>query len=388
MTPTYKAIRVANGLLDTTLGANGQKTVANLPSTVVVNGTTVRIRYSISGYVTTASDVFFVGLASSSTGSFSCSGSTPITQTYYAFQLSFDTGLITSYGTNGLGTGASLDVLPVSLCNMNGMGGSIFVDSTGRPGYVAQTVASGSQTAGLVSFKWDAATGVTGGGDGSGFKATATPTTTTSTTVATVATVANRVDKKIYSKKLPVAVQADTAFKVISARDADDLDLRVTTPRICVALTTSVLMVNNGRCVVQVIDEETKKVVRTLSTTVKTAQAKVGSVLTTDEPIMFKRASVTLTRTATAQIAELALAAKGVRHIAILGHAASLSDASQFSYAISRGRAEAVKAALVKAGVKATIEIVALSASLPEKTKKTETAQAKNRRVEVFIFPS
>jgi outer membrane protein OmpA-like peptidoglycan-associated protein len=177
-------------------------------------------------------------------------------------------------------------------------------------------------------------------------------------------------------------------LRVISTADADDLDLRVTTPRICVALTTSVLMVNKGRCVVQVIDEETNKVIRTLSTSVKTAQAKAGSVLTTDEPIMFKRASVSLTRTAKAQIAELALAAKGAGRIAILGHAAALSDASQFSYAISRGRADAVKAALVKAGVKATIEIVALSALQPEQSKKTEAAQAKNRRVEVFIFPS
>jgi outer membrane protein OmpA-like peptidoglycan-associated protein len=408
MTPTYKAIRLANGLLDTTLGTNGQKAVTNLPSTVVVNGTNVNIRYNISGYVTSASDVYFVGLASSSTGSFNCSGSTTVTQTYYAFQLSFDTGLITSYGTNGLGTGASLEVLPSSLCNMNGMGGSIFVDSTGRPGYVAQTVATGSQTAGLVSFKWDPATGVTGGGDGSGFGATAATTTTTTvapttvapTTVAptttttiaptttTIAPIVNRVDAKVYSRQLPKAVQPDTALRVISTADADDLDLRVTTPRICVALTTSVLMVNKGRCVVQVIDEETKKVLRTLSTTVKTARAKVGSVLTTDEPIMFKRASISLTRTAKAQIAELALAANGASRIAVLGHAAALSDASQFSYAISRGRAEAVKAALVQAGVKATIEIVALSALQPEQSKKTESAQAKNRRVEVFIFPS
>lgn len=378
MTPTYRAIRIANGLLDTTFGTNGQKTVANLPSTVVVNGTTVNMRYDISGYVTTANDVFFVGLASSSTGSFSCSGTTTLTQTFYAFQLSFDAGLITSYGTNGLGTGAGYEALPSSFCNPLGTDGSIFIDTTGRPSFVAQTVASGSQTAGLISFRWDPATGVTGGGDGSGVGSTATPTTTTtttSTTVAptttttvapttttTIAPIVNRVDKKVYSNKLPVAVQTDSALKVLSAAEADDLDLRVTTPRICVALTTSVLMVNNGRCVVQVIDEETNKIIRTLSTTVKTTEAKVGSVLTTDEPIMFKRASIALTRTAKAQIAELALAAKGASRIAVLGHSASLSDASQFSYAISRGRADAVKAALVKAGVKATIEIVALSA--------------------------
>jgi outer membrane protein OmpA-like peptidoglycan-associated protein len=46
-----------------------------------------------------------------------------------------------------------------------------------------------------------------------------------------------------------------------------------------------------------------------------------------------------------------------------------------------------VKAALVKAGVKATIEIVAMAYTQPEKTAKTEAAQAKNRRAEVYIFP-
>ena len=45
-----------------------------------------------------------------------------------------------------------------------------------------------------------------------------------------------------------------------------------------------------------------------------------------------------------------------------------------------------MKAALVKAGVTATIEIVAQSDNQPVKTQKTESAQAKNRRADVYIF--
>jgi len=124
-----------------------------------------------------------------------------------------------------------------------------------------------------------------------------------------------------------------------------------------------------------------------MTTTVKKSEVEAGTTLTTDEPIMFKQASIKLSKQAQAQVAELAAAAKSASRIVVIGHSAALGEVSAYSYAISRDRALAVKAALVKAGVKATIEIVALSYSQPESTKKTEAAQAKNRRAEVFLFP-
>jgi outer membrane protein OmpA-like peptidoglycan-associated protein len=228
-------------------------------------------------------------------------------------------------------------------------------------------------------MKWDAAQGVTSGGDGDVGVAQAT------TPVVPVAT--KRVDKKVYSTKLPTAAQPDSALTVLTAKQAKTLDIRSTTPKICVALTTSVLLVNPGRCVVQIIDEDTKKVLRSMTTTVKKDDVEVGTTLTTDEPIMFKQAITKLSKKALAQVAELAEAAKNARRVVVIGHSAAIGEISQYSYAISRNRANAVKAALVKAGVKATIEVVALSYSQPEATKKTEAAQAKNRRAEVFIFP-
>jgi outer membrane protein OmpA-like peptidoglycan-associated protein len=102
---------------------------------------------------------------------------------------------------------------------------------------------------------------------------------------------------------------------------------------------------------------------------------------------MFKQANIRLSKQAQAQVAELAEAAKTASRVVVIGHSAALGEVSKYSFAISRDRANAVKAALVKAGVKATIEVVALSYSQPETTKKTEAAQAKNRRAEVFIFP-
>jgi flagellar motor protein MotB len=402
MTTTYTALRLANGVLDTTLGANGQKQVSNLPSSISAGGTTVSMRYSIAGVANTTSDSYFIGFASTSGGSGSCSSSTAVTQNSFAYQLSFDTGLITSYGTNGLSAPGTFSRVEKGFCSGGGNASASYVDSAGRPGYLVNLAALGSQAAGLVQFRWDAATGVTGGGDGASAVVTApTPTTTVAPTTTTVAprttttTIAptaaapvtsNRIDTVVYSKKLPTAVQANTALKVLSAKDAVNLDIRTVTPKTCVALTTSVLLVNSGRCVVQIIDEETKTVVRSLSTTVKTTDVGVGSVPTVANPVMFNQASAILNAAGTAQIEKIATAAKGASRVVVIGHAASLTNITEYRFAISRERAKAVKAALIKAGVTATIEIVAQSDNQPVKTKKTEASQAQNRRADVYIF--
>lgn len=394
MTTTYTALRLANGLLDTTLGANGQKQVSNLPSTISAGGTTVSMRYSISGIANTATDSYFIGFTSSSGGSGSCTSSTTVTQSSFAYQLSFDTGLITSYGTNGLSAPGAFSRVEKGFCPGGGNASSSYVDSAGRPGYLVNLAALGSQAAGLVQFRWDAATGVTGGGDGaSAVDAAPTPTTTvaptTTTTVAPKTTkpvTPSRIDSVVYSKKLPTAVQTNTALKVLSTKDAKKLDIRTVTPKVCVALTTSVLLVNSGRCSVQIIDQDTKAVIRSLSTTVKSSEVRVGSVPTVASPVMFNQASAILNAAGKAQIQKIATAAKGARRVVVIGHAASLTNVAEYRFAISRERANAVKAALIKAGVTATIEIVAQSDNQPAKTKKTEASQAQNRRADVYIF--
>ena len=418
MTTTYTALRLANGVLDTSLGANGQKTLSNLPSSISVGGTSVGMSYSISGVANTATDSYFVGFASASGGNGSCSSSTTVTQSSYTYQLSFDTGLITSYGTNGLSAPGTFSRVEKGFCPGGPNTSSSFVDSNGRPGYVVNLAALGSQAAGLVQFRWDAATGVTGGGDGASAVNTAptsttvapttttvaptsttlTPTSTTtvaptttttprSTTTTTVAPATqNRIDTVVYAKKLPVVVQTNTALQVLSASDAKNLDIRTTTPKVCVALTTSILLVNSGSCSVKIIDQDTKAVVRSMITTAKASDVRVGSVPTVANPVMFTQASAVLNAAGLAQVQKIAKAAKNASRVVVIGHAASLTNIAQFRFAISRERAAAVKAALVKAGVTAAIEIVAQSDNQPVKTEKTETAQAKNRRADVYIF--
>ncbi len=372
--PTYSLVRInTKGELDTTNGPNGLKALTGLPATVNVNGTSVSMRYSILGIATTAKGFLFTGFSSTSTmpSSFICNASpTNYETTVYPYYMTVEDGLVTSYGTNGLGEGVTTQYQ--TECNMGGTAAS-FINSKGQHANIILTKAIGSQPAGIKYTVWEAAQGVTSGGDGAG--------------VIGGASAAGRVDKKVYSTRLPKAAQPDSALQVITAKQAQDLDIRTSTPRICVALTTSVLMVNPGRCTVRIIDEDTRRVIRTMSTLVKKAEVEEGTTLTTDDPIYFRQANVTLSKQARAQVAELAEAAKDAARVVVIGHSAALGDVSQYSFAISRNRANAVRAALIRAGVKAPIEIVAMAYSQPEKTAKNEKAQALNRRAEVFIFP-
>jgi outer membrane protein OmpA-like peptidoglycan-associated protein len=341
---------------------------------VTVNGASVNMRYFFMGVASTATGTLFTGFTTTSTApnSFNCSQPVNYEQTLFPYYVNLESGLVTSYGTNGLGQGVTTQYSSADACG--GSSSSLsFVNSKGQLASLEVMRAIGSQTAGLKYTVWNAAAGVTSGGDGSG--------------VIGGGSTAGRVDKKVYSTRLPAATQADSALTVLTAKQAQDLDIRTNTPRICVALTTSVLMVNPGRCSVRIIDEDTKKVIRTMTTIVKKSDVAEGTTLTTDEPIYFRQANVRLSKNAMAQVAELAAAAKDAKRVVVIGHSAALGDVSEYSFAISRNRANAVKAALVKAGVKATIEIVAMAYTQPEKTAKTEAAQAKNRRAEVYIFP-
>lgn len=369
-----KFIRLlADGKPDTSIGANGMKTMSSLPTTLTVNGAQVNMQYSLLGFATTAKGIVFSGISSVRTSAGSCTngqGSNDFSTTYYPYYLNLEDGLDTTYGTNGLGEGVKIENSRTETCGSNFIGRSTFINSKGQPALMGQLAAVGSQARGFISATWDAASGVTSGGEGVG-----------------AVGVANRVDKTVYSTKLPAVAQADSALTVLTAKQAEDLDIRTNTPKICVALTTSVVMVNPGRCSVRIIDEDTKKVIRTMTTIVKKTEVEDGTTLTTDEPIYFRQANTRLSKNALAQVAELATAAKDAARVVIIGHSAALGEVSEYSYAISRNRANAVKAALIKAGVKTPIEIVAMAYSQPEKTAKTEKAQALNRRAEVYIFP-
>lgn len=394
---TYTAVRLLNGKADTTFGTNGQKTLS-LASSITVNGTSVSMNYSISGMITTQDEVLFTGLVSTtSPSSFICSSTSTVTQTYRPFVLSLAKGALdTTYGTNGLGDAASFDYEQRDMCSSS-WGGATFVTSKGQPATLRSRPALGSQTTGVFAYTWETVANATGGGDGGTGTGGATKDTGgaaftgekafTAAAAGGAASVSGRVDTKVYTTA-PAKVQENSAVSVLKASEADDLDLVSTTPKVCIALTTSVVFTGTGRCVVRIIDEETRKVIRNFATTVTKAEVTPGTVLTTNDPIMFRFLGTSLTTKATAQVKVLAESAATVGRVLVVGHSASLYDNEVSNKRIALQRAAAVKAALIKAGVKAPISIVSVGSADPVSTTKTEAAQAKNRRVEVFLFPA
>jgi len=97
-----------------------------------------------------------------------------------------------------------------------------------------------------------------------------------------------------------------------------------------------------------------------------------------------------LSASARAQVAELATTAAEAKRVILIGHTASLTENNVSNNRIALQRAAAVKAALraefKKAGVKVPISIVSVGPNAPLTTKKSNSAQARNRRVEVFIL--
>lgn len=373
--PSNTAIRLTkDGKLDTTNGESGLRVLSTLPSTVTVNGSSVFVNYFANGVANTAAETLFTGMASTG-NAYSCNDpDTVYTRTYFPYYFGLDSGLLSTYGSDGLGEGVPVFLTSRDSCYGGFLASASFVDSLGRPRLVAQTRASGSQQAGLISVVWNAPSGVTGGGDGSGATSAST-----------------RTDNKVYSRKLPTRVQTNTALTVLTKKASRTRSLRSRTPKICVATRQEVVMVKKGSCTVEILNKSTGAKIRTLTTRVREADVEVGTTVTAENAVMFKRASTRLSKAAKAQIAEIAESASTAQRIILVGHTALLTEANGWNNFISLQRVARVKDALQAefraAGVDVPVTIVSLGSKAPLTTKQTEKAQTKNRRVNIYIVP-
>ena len=371
---TYFVRLTPDGAFDTTVGASGMKEMTNLPTTVTVGGTSVRMNYNISGFATTATGILFTGFASAmNPSSFSCTNPPNTTNSLYPFYITLDTGLLTTYGTGGLGDAITLESPGSDTCTSN-LSRTSFINAKGQHMYFAETRAINAQSAGLMMATWNAATGVTSGGEGGG-------------AVGTM----SRTDNKVYSRRLPTTTQEGTALKVLTKKASRTQMLRSTTPKICVTLTESVVLVDEGRCRVQIVNKSDRRVVRSLSTRVRSTDVEVGTTVEVEDAIPFARVSTRLSKSAREQVVELAESAATAKRIILVGHTALLTEATVSNNFISLQRAAAVKAALQaefkKAGVNVPISITALGSRAPLTTRSSEAAQSRNRRVDIYVMP-
>lgn len=372
-----------DGSPDTTIGNLGIKEMTMLPTTVSVNGTTIQMRYSLLGLATTATGILFTGFASASTAFAGCGGQTPpnTATTSYPFYLTLESGLLATFGTNGLGDGVAIEILGSDSCGLR-LAQTPYINTKGQHVLFAETRAIGSQTAGLFAATWNATDGVTGGGEGLGAIAP-----------AVAPEPSGRTDTKVYSRKLPTTAQVDTSLNVLTKKASTTQMLRTRTPKVCVALTQSVVLVETGTCRVDIVDRASKSTVRSLSTQVRTTDATVGTTVKGQDAVRFSRISTRLSANARTQVAEIATAAvEGkAKRVILIGHTALLTENTVSNNRIALQRAARVKAELQKlfkaAGVKVPISIVSIGSQAPITTKKTESRQTENRRVEIYLVP-
>jgi len=374
-TSTYQMLKILpSGQPDTDNGTLGVKNLTGLPSTITVDGQSVRMFYRVTGVALTATSTLFTGFSISANNT-QCSPN-PAENTgvdsrsFYPYYFDDNQGLVTSYGTNGLGTAFTIKQDRTKQCSGQGAAILEYVDSKGRPAMLAQVDSLDSQQAGLLLAVWDAAEGVIGGGDGSGDLNQES---------------SSRIDTKVY-RALPATTQLNTALQTLTKKQARTQIMISNTTRTCVVVGRFVAMLGTGQCSVNVQDKRSGAILRTLKTNVTKKVSTVGSEMTLSDPVLFRKASSRISKKNRTQVRELATDAKNAQGVIVVGHAAALSD-SIFNFPISRNRATTVSSLMQRLKVTAPMVTVARGSSEPVTKKKTEKAQAQNRRVVVYLIP-
>lgn len=378
-TSTMSVRRVkTDGTLDTTVGTNGVLTL----SIGAAPAGQAYVSAGAVGLITTPTKVYFAVQLNDRTAAINmCNSTTPFTWGWRTVIVSPADGILTSYGTAGVGTRTFITAPENTVCTSNISGGAS-VDTLGQSRNVRFEN-------GVAKFDvWAAPTGANGGGEGGTGSGGATTDTggapskgNGSSSAATGTT-----DTTVYAK-LPATVGINSAIQVLTAAQGKTQVLKSRTPKVCLTLTTSIVTTAKGTCVVRVSNKSDKALLRTLTTKVTATTTGIGTALTATDPLRFAIVSWTVNATAKAQLEKLAEQAKSASRVLIVGHSGMLYDTEAFNVNISLRRAAAVKAALQKAGVKSAINVVGLGSQVPLTTTKTESAQAKNRRVVLYFYP-
>jgi outer membrane protein OmpA-like peptidoglycan-associated protein len=139
-----------------------------------------------------------------------------------------------------------------------------------------------------------------------------------------------------------------------------------------------------------VVNAKTRKVLRTLRTTVvreSISKLRVGNAIATIAPIYFDAVSSRLDGAARQRIKRIRGRVAAAGSVLVVGHSGTLNGNSRANVELSRQRSANVISALRRVGAKGPFALVPAGASDPVTTKKTQVAQAKNRRVLIVLVP-
>ena len=229
--------------------------------------------------------------------------------------------------------------------------------------------------------------------------ASGTPTTVaTATTVAASTTSGNYAtavpgitvtDAKVYVVA-PQEVAGNSAIAVLTPAQNKVMDVVSKTPSICLPNDEDLVFLNDGKCIADVVNVKTRKVLRTLRTTVvedDIADLKVGNEIAILTPLYFNSGTTNFKDASLARLAKLKSRINAAGSVLIAGHSGTLTGNTPENVKLSQLRAMAAVKELKSRGAKGPFAIAAVGALDPATNGKTQASQEKNRRVVIVLIP-
>jgi outer membrane protein OmpA-like peptidoglycan-associated protein len=197
-------------------------------------------------------------------------------------------------------------------------------------------------------------------------------------------------DAKVYATAAPKKVAAGSAIAVMTPAQARVNDIVSLTPRICLAAEDDLVFIKTGRCVAQVVNEKTGRVLRALTTRVvadEVSELNVGNEIVTLAPIYFSGGSAVVDAKAKNRLKGLTDRISAAGTVLLVGHSGILMGNTPENQQLGRARAIAARNELRSMGAKGPFYFTSAGALAPATTKMTNEAQAKNRRVVIVLIP-
>ncbi len=226
-------------------------------------------------------------------------------------------------------------------------------------------------------------------------KAAATTTTTSTTTTTTTpwssfrgetATAAPTTTGPRFTV-LGSSRQAMTAAELMTSAQNKTYFINSLTPTVCLGSDRFMVFLKTGRCRAQLIVRRNGRVSTTVTTRVVSSSTNGDIAVAKPTVLYFANGTNKLTAASQRKLDALAPAARSAKSILVTGHSGNASGENSDLVTLSRRRATYVRSLLRGKGARQTIAIWSFGGSNPVTTSKSEAAQAKNRRVEVFLVP-
>jgi alpha-tubulin suppressor-like RCC1 family protein/outer membrane protein OmpA-like peptidoglycan-associated protein len=244
------------------------------------------------------------------------------------------------------------------------------------------------------SFAADAASG-------SSSSTTTTPTTVapgaaaTTGSAAAVGNYATAVpgvtvtDAKVYVTA-PREVAGASAITVLTSAQNKVMDVVSKTPSICLPNDDDLIFLDEGKCIADVVNVKTRKVLRTLRTTVvedDIADLKVGNEIAILTPLYFFSGTTNFKGASLARLGKLKSRINAAGSVLIAGHSGTLTGNTPENVKLSQQRAAATVKELKLRGAKGPFAIATVGALDPASKGKSQADQDKNRRVVIVLIP-